>query len=184
MEIQLSFILDLGTRWRWVVSFTPWPRFTPGDMTPGTHCIGDWVSLISSLDTEDRGKIICLCRGYYYCYFRLIHALLHITRKHGRMNRFRVGFEPAIPLSELFKAEVQSWWASEYFVFEWRSRSNLKAINTYIPFYFQAQNFMRFVRLHHLNRVVKSKSKAVPLHTMEALGGRGGIAPTHSRPRH
>jgi hypothetical protein len=24
------------------------------------------------------------------------------------------------------------------------------------------------------------KSKAVPLHAMEALGGRGGIAPTHS----
>jgi hypothetical protein len=31
---------------------------------------------------------------------------------------------------------------------------------------------------------VKVKSKAVPLHTMEALGGRGGIAPTHPRPRH
>jgi hypothetical protein len=30
----------------------------------------------------------------------------------------------------------------------------------------------------------KSKSKAVPLHAMEAVGGRGGIAPTHSRPRH
>jgi hypothetical protein len=29
-----------------------------------------------------------------------------------------------------------------------------------------------------------SKGKAVPLHAMEALGGRGGIAPTHSRPRH
>jgi hypothetical protein len=29
----------------------------------------------------------------------------------------------------------------------------------------------------------KSKSKAVPLHALEALGGRGGIAPTHSRPR-
>jgi hypothetical protein len=26
--------------------------------------------------------------------------------------------------------------------------------------------------------------KAVPLHAMEALGGRGGIAPTHSRPLH
>jgi hypothetical protein len=26
--------------------------------------------------------------------------------------------------------------------------------------------------------------KAVPLHAVEALGGRGGIAPTHSRPRH
>jgi hypothetical protein len=25
-----------------------------------------------------------------------------------------------------------------------------------------------------------SKSKAVPLHAMVALGGRGGIAPTHS----
>jgi hypothetical protein len=27
-------------------------------------------------------------------------------------------------------------------------------------------------------------SKAVPLHAIEALRGRGGIAPTHSRPRH
>jgi hypothetical protein len=32
--------------------------------------------------------------------------------------------------------------------------------------------------------ISKSKSKAVPLHAMEALGGRGGIAPTYSRPRH
>jgi hypothetical protein len=31
---------------------------------------------------------------------------------------------------------------------------------------------------------VKKKGKAVPLHAMEALGGRGGIAPTHSKPRH
>jgi hypothetical protein len=28
------------------------------------------------------------------------------------------------------------------------------------------------------------KGKAVPLHAMEALGGKGGIAPTHSRPLH
>jgi predicted metallo-beta-lactamase superfamily hydrolase len=28
------------------------------------------------------------------------------------------------------------------------------------------------------------KGKAVLLHAMEVLGGRGGIAPTHSRPRH
>jgi hypothetical protein len=32
--------------------------------------------------------------------------------------------------------------------------------------------------------VIKGKGKAVPLHAMEALGGRGGIDPTHSRPRH
>jgi hypothetical protein len=30
----------------------------------------------------------------------------------------------------------------------------------------------------------KKKSKAVPLHAMEAHGGRGGIAPTHTKPRH
>jgi hypothetical protein len=27
------------------------------------------------------------------------------------------------------------------------------------------------------------KAKVVPPHATEALGGRGGIAPTHSRPR-
>jgi hypothetical protein len=32
--------------------------------------------------------------------------------------------------------------------------------------------------------LVKGKGKAVPLHAMEALGGRGGIAPTHPRPRY
>jgi hypothetical protein len=30
----------------------------------------------------------------------------------------------------------------------------------------------------------KAKAKAVPLHAMKALGGKGGITPTHSRPRH
>jgi hypothetical protein len=33
-------------------------------------------------------------------------------------------------------------------------------------------------------RIIIKNSKAVSLHAMEALGGRGGIAPTHSRPRH
>jgi hypothetical protein len=37
---------------------------------------------------------------------------------------------------------------------------------------FHATNSMKYGK--------KSKSKAVPLHAMEALGGRGGIAPTHS----
>jgi hypothetical protein len=38
----------------------------------------------------------------------------------------------------------------------------------------------RVIILKHL----KLKAKPVPLHTMEALGGRGAIAPTHSCPRH
>jgi hypothetical protein len=37
-------ILDLGTRWRWVVSFTPWPLY------PGTHWTGGWVGPRASLD--------------------------------------------------------------------------------------------------------------------------------------
>jgi hypothetical protein len=33
---------------------------------------------------------------------------------------------------------------------------------------------------HTVKDIKKVKSKAVPLHAMEAHGGRGGIAPTHS----
>jgi hypothetical protein len=61
--IQLLLILDLGTRWGWVVSVTPRPRFTPGERTPGTHCTGGWVGPRAGMDTEARGKILCPCRG-------------------------------------------------------------------------------------------------------------------------
>jgi hypothetical protein len=37
-----STILDLGTRWRRVVSFTP-SGFTSGERAPGTHWIGSWL---------------------------------------------------------------------------------------------------------------------------------------------
>jgi hypothetical protein len=45
-----------------MVSVTPQPHFTPGEMTPGTHRIGGWVGLRAGL-TEARGKISCLYRG-------------------------------------------------------------------------------------------------------------------------
>jgi hypothetical protein len=38
--------------------------------------------------------------------------------------------------------------------------------------------------LHIWHIIPYCKGKAVPLHAMEAIGGRGGISPTHSRPRH
>jgi hypothetical protein len=57
-EVYLLHIHDLGTRWGWVVSVTPRPRFTTG-----THCTGGWVGHRAGLDTEDRGKILCPCRG-------------------------------------------------------------------------------------------------------------------------
>jgi hypothetical protein len=43
----------------WVVSVTTRSRFTPG-----THCTGGWVSPTAGVDTEVRGKISCLWRGW------------------------------------------------------------------------------------------------------------------------
>jgi hypothetical protein len=57
-EVQLLLILYLGTRWRWMVSITPLPRFSPGERTPGTHCTGGSVSHRAGLDTEARGKTL------------------------------------------------------------------------------------------------------------------------------
>jgi hypothetical protein len=37
-----STFLDLGTRCRWVVSLHP-RRFSPGEIAPGTHCVGGCV---------------------------------------------------------------------------------------------------------------------------------------------
>jgi hypothetical protein len=33
------------------------------ELTPGTHWIRGWVGLRAGLDTEVRGKALCLCRG-------------------------------------------------------------------------------------------------------------------------
>jgi hypothetical protein len=62
-EVQLLLILNLGTRWGWVVSVTPRPRFTPGERTPGNHWTGGWVGRRAGLDAEARGNILCPCRG-------------------------------------------------------------------------------------------------------------------------
>jgi hypothetical protein len=49
-----------GSEWS---ASRPGRAFTPGERTPGTHCTGGWVGLRAGLDTEDRGKILCPCRG-------------------------------------------------------------------------------------------------------------------------
>jgi hypothetical protein len=48
-------ILDLGTRWKWVVSFTP-GRFAPRERAPGTHWIGGWVGPRAGLDAVVKRK--------------------------------------------------------------------------------------------------------------------------------
>jgi hypothetical protein len=61
--VMLLLILDLSSRWGWVVCVTPRPRFTTGKGPPGTHGIGSWVGLGAGLDLEAEGQILCLCRG-------------------------------------------------------------------------------------------------------------------------
>jgi hypothetical protein len=62
-EEELLLILNLCTRWGWVVSITPRPRFTPRESTPGTHCTGGWVGPRAGLDAGARRKTLCPCRG-------------------------------------------------------------------------------------------------------------------------
>jgi hypothetical protein len=57
-ELLLLLILDLSTRWGWVVSVTPQLRFSPRERTPGTHRTGGWVGPRAGMDTEGRGKIL------------------------------------------------------------------------------------------------------------------------------
>jgi hypothetical protein len=59
-----SRILDLGTRWRWVVSFTPRP-LTPRERAPGTNWIGGWVGPRAVLDAEVKRKITSPRRKCY-----------------------------------------------------------------------------------------------------------------------
>jgi hypothetical protein len=47
-----------------------------------------------------------------------------------------------------------------------------------------AWNCLHHTQESHTVRVYSGTGKAVPLHAMKALWGRGGIAPTYSRPRH
>jgi hypothetical protein len=51
-ELYLLLILDLSTRWSWVVSFTPRPCFNHWERTEG------WVGPRDGLDTEVRGNIL------------------------------------------------------------------------------------------------------------------------------
>jgi hypothetical protein len=41
----------------------PGRALRPGKGPPGTHWTGGWVGPRAGLDTEERGKILCPCRG-------------------------------------------------------------------------------------------------------------------------
>jgi hypothetical protein len=49
-------ILELDTRWRWVVSFTPRPLY-PRKRAPDTYWIGSWVGPRAGLDAVVKRKV-------------------------------------------------------------------------------------------------------------------------------
>jgi hypothetical protein len=50
-----STILDLGTRWKWVVSFMPRSLY-PRERSPDIHWIGGWVGLKAILQAVEKIK--------------------------------------------------------------------------------------------------------------------------------
>jgi hypothetical protein len=54
-------VLDLGTKWRWAVSFTHLSLY-PRERAPGTHWIGGWVGPRAGLDKVVERKILIPCR--------------------------------------------------------------------------------------------------------------------------
>jgi hypothetical protein len=51
-----QWILDLGTRWKWMVGITPRPLFFQ-EKSPGIHWIGGWVGSRAGLDAVVKRKI-------------------------------------------------------------------------------------------------------------------------------
>jgi hypothetical protein len=56
-----SFLISALDGGEWSAS-RPGRALPPGN-DPGINCTGGWVGLRAGLDTEVRGKILCLCRG-------------------------------------------------------------------------------------------------------------------------
>jgi hypothetical protein len=52
-------ILNLRTRWRWVVNFMPRPLYPRENA--GTQWLRSWVGPIAGLDLFEEEKIYCLC---------------------------------------------------------------------------------------------------------------------------
>ena len=55
-----AYILNLSTRWRWVVSFMPQLLY-PSETVPGTHWIGSWMVPTAGLGFLEKTKIPCFC---------------------------------------------------------------------------------------------------------------------------
>jgi hypothetical protein len=96
-----------GSEWS---ASRPGRAFTPGERTPGTHWTGGWVGPRAGLDTEFRGKILCLCRGsnpeHILYMIKIIKLTLHThTHTHARAY-FNY---PAVKLTMQIKIRMTSF---------------------------------------------------------------------------
>jgi hypothetical protein len=55
-------VLDLGTSWRRVVSFTHLSLYPPGERIPGTRWIGGWVDSRADVDVTEKWNLLSLLR--------------------------------------------------------------------------------------------------------------------------
>jgi hypothetical protein len=60
MYSSYSFMTSALNAGEWSAS-RPGRALPPGKGPPRTHCTGGWVGPRAGLDTEARGKILCLC---------------------------------------------------------------------------------------------------------------------------
>jgi hypothetical protein len=77
--VLILLILEFGTGCLWVVGVKTPPRFTPEERNPGTHSTWGWVGPRADLDTEVRGKILCLCRGMNFDHPVVQSVVRHYT---------------------------------------------------------------------------------------------------------
>jgi hypothetical protein len=61
-----SLILDLGTTWKWLVSFTLLPLYTGRNGSSYPSGIG-WVDTSAGLDVSEQGRICFLCLKSSHC---------------------------------------------------------------------------------------------------------------------
>jgi hypothetical protein len=93
-------------------------------------------------------------------------------------------YRPRVATIRYMNDKHSHWQTSSIHIATWSTHMNY--MQTHTPTLYTSI-LCTYVALHaciHTYFLVKKKAKAVPLHAMEALGGRGGIAPIHSRPRH
>jgi hypothetical protein len=119
--------LTSATRWGWVVSVTPRPRFTPGERSPGTHWIGGWVDPRAALDVGAKRKVLCPCRGsnldhpivqpvvrHYTAWATAAH-----TNKYNKISSMGTIVSQVIIATMVSKVTFVTMWSKDIFVTVW-----------------------------------------------------------------